>query len=185
MMSAGKINFILFIFNYFSIYQLYNVNFLDVSFEKYFLLKKVNAGKFISASPDLVLSVFHKQVHLSKWWGVDRSFIQMRPGGIYLLTWQTSENGFGYVTTGTVSHYEKGKYLSIQNMSYLNPKYPILAPMQIAIKAHPQDDGTLLSVEQSGYLEGPDWDWYFAATQTAWPRAVDSIKKYLEQSKSD
>ena len=63
-------------------------------------MRFVESSVVIAKSPELVLSAFTQVDHLQKWWGVERSLIELRPGGLYSLVWKITDDAMGFVTTG-------------------------------------------------------------------------------------
>ncbi|MEZ4940492.1 MAG: SRPBCC domain-containing protein [Saprospiraceae bacterium] len=144
-------------------------------------MRQVHTTIQIQTTPGRVIRAFIDQEMLHAWWGVERSLIDPRPGGVYTLAWQISSTGFGYVTTGTIGAFRAGRKLLIENMVYLNPERPILGPMHLSISAQEVAGQTRLTILQGGYQNGPDWDWYYQAVLEAWPVAAQHLKAYLEQ----
>ena len=87
----------------------------------------------------------------------------------------------GFVTTGIVKEYIPGCQLKIVNIVYFNPQRPVLGPMELMVLTTPEEVGTTLTVVQSGYQNGPDWDEYYNAVKEAWPSVVLNVKDYLEK----
>lgn len=144
-------------------------------------MRQVQTTIQILATPHRVIQALLDQDMLHAWWGVERSLIEPRPGGIYTLAWQISDAGFGYVTTGVVGALEAGSKLLLENLVYLNPERPILGPMRLRFETREQAGQTELTILQDGYREGPHWDWYYQAVLGAWPVAAQHLKAYLEQ----
>ncbi|MCO6490300.1 MAG: SRPBCC domain-containing protein [Phaeodactylibacter sp.] len=145
-------------------------------------MKKVEATIAIEAPPAKAIEAFIIQEHLRGWWGVERSLVEPADGGAYTLAWKISDEGFGYVSSGVVEHYEPGKELRIGHMIYLNPLRNILGPMSLTIRATGKKAGPArLYVCQEGYQEGGDWDWYYQSVVQGWPYALNSLKAYLEK----
>ena len=145
-------------------------------------MKRVEATVDLALSPKDVLDIFIKEEHLRAWWGVDRSLIDLRQGGTYSLVWQSKENCFDYATTGVISDYLPACQLHIENMIYINPIRKILGPMELFVMVTPEDNFTQLTVIQTGYQSGPDWDWYYEAVKKAWPAALHQAKHYLDST---
>jgi uncharacterized protein YndB with AHSA1/START domain len=143
-------------------------------------MRSVEALVIIRAKPIEVINAFVDHEHLKAWWGVERSLVEARPGGVWALAWEISEAGMKYVSSGTLHDYEAGEYLRIDNLVYLNPERQILGPLTLEIFADEIRDGTKVRVIQSGYQSGNDWDWYYDAVVQAWPYALELLKKYLE-----
>lgn len=144
-------------------------------------MKLVEASIDLDFTPQEVLDLFIKPEHLKAWWGVDRSLIDLRHGGLYSLVWQNKEKCIEYVSSGIIDEYLPACQLKIKNLVYINPQRPILGPMQLLVMTTPVGNhSTQLTVVQSGYQEGSDWDWLYKAVLQAWPEVLLQIKKYLQ-----
>ena len=144
------------------------------------MMRKVEASISINRSPALVLSVFTEYHHLSIWWNVEKALIDLRKGGLYALVWGISGKGMNYVSTGIIGEYLQACQLRIDQLVYFNPERPILGPMELLIMTTPENGKTTLSIIQSGYQHGKDWDWYYDAVKQAWPQTILKIKEYVE-----
>jgi uncharacterized protein YndB with AHSA1/START domain len=146
-------------------------------------MKKVEASIDVDTSPQLAMDAFILPQHLQGWWGVERSFIELKPGGLYSLAWQISGTGIKYISTGVISAYQAGKKLQIDKLVYFNPDKPILGPLELTFEVEPTGSGTKISVCQAGYQEGEHWQWYYEAVVQAWPMVLKELKLYLEKLK--
>ena len=117
---------------------------------------------------------------LNGWWGVEKALVEKREGGVYALVWDISESGFRYVATGIIKSYKADAILEIENYTYLNLNMPIMGPMGLIIEAIVKNNQTELTITQTGYQSGGDWDWYYDAVKQAWPDVLASLKEYLE-----
>ena len=144
-------------------------------------MRFVQSSVVITKPPELVLSAFTEINHLKNWWGVERSFIELKRGGLYSLVWKISGDTMGFVTTGIIAEYLPACQLKIENLIYFNPQRPVLGPMELMVLTTPEEIGTTLTVVQRGYKNGPDWDWYYNVVKDAWPAVVLRIKDYLER----
>ncbi|MBL7738341.1 MAG: SRPBCC domain-containing protein [Chitinophagaceae bacterium] len=135
----------------------------------------VPSGKAILAFTDPIL--------LKGWWGVEKSLIELKTGGIYTLAWAVSEQGIRYVSTGIVKEYDPSTILHIEKYIYLNTERPFLGPQELSINAQESNGGCRLQVTQGPYPEttGTDWDWYYDAVKEAWPGVLIGLKKFLEE----
>ncbi|TRX60608.1 SRPBCC domain-containing protein [Fulvivirga sp. M361] len=143
-------------------------------------MRKVDAAIDIHTSPERVISAFTEPGMLRDWWGVERTLIDKKVGGIYMLTWNVSDKGFGYVSTGIIKAYRSNEELIIENFAYLNPEKSILGPMSLIVKVKQKDSISEVYLCQDGYQSGGDWDWYYEAVRQAWPDMMQVLKKYLE-----
>lgn len=142
-------------------------------------MRSVQSEIYVSTSPLLTLEAFTDIKHLSNWWQVNKTCIDLKEGGLYTLAWQEDDYSLTFVSTGVISKYVPGESLSIANMVYINPEISILGPMQLDINVRQEADDTIIRVSQSGYGEGVDWDWYYEAVQQGWPMALQQLKNYL------
>jgi uncharacterized protein YndB with AHSA1/START domain len=148
-------------------------------------MRLVAASIEINARPEKILPAFLNQEHLKVWWGVERSLIEPKAGGVYTLAWNISEQGIKFISTGVIEELIPGEYLMIKNFVYLNPEKKILGPMELEIDLIETGDNlTKVGVIQSGYKYGGDWDWYYDAVVKAWPQTLELLKNYLEKTAS-
>ena len=145
-------------------------------------MRKLDFKIDIHAEPQIVLRAFIDESMLRNWWNVERSLIQPRNNGLYILAWKISESGFGYITSGRINTYNPGSLLLIDKVCYMNPERPLLGPMRIRIRVKPSQGMTRLMIRQSGYGKGMDWDWYFLAVKEAWPAVLVQLKGLLEEN---
>ncbi len=144
-------------------------------------MKKVEVRTLINTEPENIIKAFTELEMLRDWWNVEKILIQKKEGGLYTLTWNVTENGIGYVSTGVIRSYDPKRELIISDFVYLNPERPFLGPMGLKIQVKPTDGASELYLCQDGYQEGEDWDWYYEAVKIAWPVVIETLKKYLER----
>ena len=134
--------------------------------------------------PNLCIAAFTEPAHLSAWWGVSKSLVELKSGGIYSLAWLHDEFSFGYISSGLVRSYRAGHHLILDRLIYLNPGIAILGPMSLDIRITSDGNTDWLRIIQSGYQEGSDWDWYFEAVRIGWPKALGLLEDYLMKLES-
>lgn len=136
----------------------------------------------IRTTPGKVLEAFLRHEHLKAWWGVARSLVEPKAGGLYTLAWDVSPNGMKYISSGIISELIPAEYLMIKNYVYLNPEKQILGPMELEVDLLATEQNTTkVGVVQSGYQYGSDWDWYYNTVLEAWPATLELLKNYLEK----
>jgi len=145
-------------------------------------MKKVEAKIDIQSTAEKVMSAFIDPKMLNGWWGVEKHLIELKNGGIYSLAWNVSKDGIGFVSTGIIKEYIPNEKLMIENFVYLNPEKSILGPMSLIISTRSENDRTELHICQDGYQSGEDWDWYYNAVLDAWPKALETIKGFIENT---
>jgi uncharacterized protein YndB with AHSA1/START domain len=133
------------------------------------------AGKIIQAFTDPSM--------LKGWWGVEKSLIELKTGGIYTIGWGVSEQGMKYISTGVIKEYVAGKKLHIGDYMYLSSERPFIGPVNLFIEASATTNGTTLYLQQGPYPEGrgQDWEWYYEVVNEAWPKVLLTLKNYLEK----
>lgn len=148
-------------------------------------MRKVESEIIIEASVSAVFNAFVDFQMLKDWWGVERCLIGEKAGGVYSLVWDISESGFKYVFSGRIKNYLQDEFLEIGDVVYFNPEKPLLGPMSLSVKTERANiNSTKLTLVQDGYGDGEHWDWYYEAVKDAWPKALHSLKEYLEKSKN-
>jgi uncharacterized protein YndB with AHSA1/START domain len=128
-----------------------------------------------------VLHAFLDVEKLRGWWGNQQGFVEARPGGMWVVTWDVPVEGFGYVAlTGTIRSLEAGKRLEIENLAYLNKNRAILGPMSLTVSVTEREGTSHVVVRQAGYQSGGDWDWYYQLVVENWPAALTRLRQFLE-----
>ena len=144
-------------------------------------MKKVEVTEIVQTKADRIIRAFIDPAMLRDWCKVERTLIDARPGGLYIVGWNIGENGFGYLSTGIIQEYDPSGALVIDNYTYFNPQKQFLGPMTLTVKAIPKGRGAAeMYICQDGYRSGSDWDWYYEAVKGAWPMVAKQIRKYLE-----
>jgi uncharacterized protein YndB with AHSA1/START domain len=145
-------------------------------------MRNVECEIEIDAAPEKVLDAFLQQDRLSGWWSVERSFIEAKTGGSYILLWGVSDSGVKYMNTGIIESIHPSDHLHISNWMYVNPEKQILGPQHLKIDVAPSAGGSLLKLTQGDYPEnaGKDWEWYYEVVRDAWPFVLKELKAYLE-----
>lgn len=133
-------------------------------------MREVQAEIVIAATPESTLEAFVSVPAMCQWWGAARGIVEKSPGGVWALVWAVSEAGSRYAMTGMVKAFRPGQLLYLEKVLYFSPERPILGPMEITVRVERGEGGTRLLARQTGYGDGPDWDWYYEAVLEAWPR---------------
>lgn len=147
-------------------------------------MKTAEARFSTKATAHKVIQAFTDPQHLQKWWAVERSLIDKNVGGLYCLAWAISDKGFGFISSGVIQEYQPDSLLVIGQLAYFNPEKPILGPMQLRLEAREIEGITQVHICQSGFQEGPEWDWYYEAVKNGWTGVGEILKAYLEQEAS-
>ena len=144
-------------------------------------MKRVETIIQIQCGTEKVIKAFTDGENLNEWWGVERALVDKRPGGIYALAWEISEDGIKYISSGIIRDYLPDYLIHIEKMMYFNPARQILGPMELIVHASPKDGGSEVTITHMGYQSGEDWDWYYEAVKEAWPKAAQTLKVFLEK----
>lgn len=145
-------------------------------------MRSVQAQIEIQASPLRIIQAFLDAEDLRRWWGVARSLVQQKPGGLWVLAWEVTTSGMKYVTSGIIETIHADGYLKITHLVYLHPEKHILGPMELEINVQAiSPTNSIIRAEQTGYLFGGDWDWYYEAAAQGFPHSLNLLKTYLER----
>ncbi|MGE5106871.1 MAG: SRPBCC family protein [Sphingobacteriales bacterium] len=145
-------------------------------------MRSVQAQIEIKASPLRIIQAFLDAEDLRRWWGVARSLVQQKPGGLWVMAWEVTTSGMKYVTSGVIETIHADGYLKITHLVYLHPQKHILGPMEMEITVQAiSEKSSIIRVEQSGYLHGGDWDWYYESSNEGFAYTLNLLKEYLER----
>jgi uncharacterized protein YndB with AHSA1/START domain len=146
------------------------------------MARSVEVSLFVRTTPERILDAFLRPEALGAWWGVERTLVEPRNGGVYALVWGVSASGIKYISSGRIASFEPSMHLHIDTLVYFNPEHPPLGPMRLDLDVTIEGNGSRLHLVQDGYESGEDWDWYYAAVHEAWPKVLENLKRYLEES---
>lgn len=62
-------------------------------------MRNVECTIEINTSPEKIIQSFTDADMLKGWWGVEKSYIELKTGGIYTIGWGISEQGIKYIST--------------------------------------------------------------------------------------
>ena len=149
----------------------------------------------IQASPVLVLAAFFDPRALGAWWEVTTSVATPRALGAYALEWSDSGQAdevfgrLGGVFHGTVIDFQPGRGFFVADAYWLPPESDPVGPMAMEVTCTPADEpagraaapqATLLRVVQRGLDDSPRWQRYYEVLNAGWPRALETMRDYLE-----
>jgi uncharacterized protein YndB with AHSA1/START domain len=145
-------------------------------------MRNVEANIETNVSAEKVILAFTDAELLRGWWGVEKTLIELKPGGVYTLAWAISGQGIKYISTGIIKEYDPYGLMHIEKYSYLNPERSFLGPQELTVKAIANGNGSRVYLTQGLYPENTnaDWDWFYEAVVNAWPQVLQSLKKFLE-----
>jgi hypothetical protein len=145
-------------------------------------MREVSASVVTCAGPDRALNAFLDPGSLRSWWAVERALVEPREGGVWCLAWDVTPVGLGHVVAAVVDTLAPSRYLLLDHFVYLEPGHRLLGPMTLEVCVDPLNGGSEVEVCQGGYGYGRDWDWYYWSVQEAWPRALSSLKAFLDEA---
>lgn len=136
----------------------------------------------IAAPAGRVVQAFLEVDAMRRWWGVASGLVIPRAGGVWSCSWDVSVDGFGFVVlAGRIQHLQPETLLDIDNLVYLNRHRAVLGPMTLSLQVHEHRGESRVTVVQGDYGTGEDWDWYFGLVQENWPKALESLRLWLER----
>jgi uncharacterized protein YndB with AHSA1/START domain len=149
-------------------------------------MRTVDCTIEIKAVPERIIQAFTDEVMLKVWWGVEKSIVQLKEGGIYTLGWGISDSGVKYISTGIIKKIDTGARLHIGDYMYLSAERPFLGPLNLFVETEKTAEGTMLHLQQGPYPQnsGEHWDWYYDAVEKAWPAVLLALKQFLEKEKT-
>jgi hypothetical protein len=74
-----------------------------------------------------------------------KNLIQKKVGGLYKITWNITEKGLDYVSTGIIKKYDPKRELVVTDFVYINPEKTFLGPMTLTVNA--KDNNRVLTEE--------------------------------------
>lgn len=145
------------------------------------LKRKVETSIIIESKPEKIIAAFTEFEMLKDWWNVERSLVDKRRGGTYMLLWGIKDKGIEYISLGIIEEYEPKVILKIKNFVYVCPDRPVLGNMTLEVRVEKRKGQSKVHLCQAGYQNGMHWDWYYSAVSKVWPEMLHVLKQYLEK----
>ena len=84
---------------------------------------------------------------------------------------------------GTIEDYEPGVRLVVGSLVFGTPEGDEFGPMRLTVDFQEVPDGTLVTVTQEGFGEGPAWDDYVNQLGAGWERMLSDLMGWLEEGR--
>lgn len=137
----------------------------------------------INKTPKEILEALLSINHLKEWWGISDGYIEAKDGGLYTLIWNLQNQGIQYVSTGRIRYYDRRTLLHLEDLLYIKAEDSIiLGPFTVNYDIAAHQQYSILSVKQGGFTKEPKHEWYWEAARDGWPKALVSLKTYLEST---
>jgi uncharacterized protein YndB with AHSA1/START domain len=145
----------------------------------------------VIATPARVMWAFFDPAALASWWQTARSVTVPRVLGPYAIEWSPTEfkdemlGRLGGTFHGTVMDYKAGREFFVAEAYWLPPDGDPIGPMALEVSFEAQRSQnpqiTLVKVTQRAAEDGDRWRRYYEVIAPGWERALQSLKRYLEQ----
>lgn len=138
-----------------------------------------------------VLFAFLNPAAIRDWWGARNVVVQPRPGGLFLVEWESGHDGqdpqlgpLGGVLGGIVDSAQAGHYVNFGSLYWLSPRGESFGPTRLQIdvrsKGNPRNKPTLLTLQAQAFQSGERWDRYFEVSRAGWEKTIQSLKTWCE-----
>jgi uncharacterized protein YndB with AHSA1/START domain len=140
------------------------------------------------ASKDELFDLLITPSAIRGWWGAARAIVDARQGGVWTAAWG-DEDDPDYISTATLVEFEPPRRLAMKYGQYYAKTGSL--PFKFADDAvtiftvEPKEEGSILSVEQTGFPSDPIADEFYAACETGWKNTFDGIRKYLGKNRPE
>ena len=143
----------------------------------------------IQAPPARVMAAFFNEHDLKTWWQVTRSFTVQRTLGTYAVEWEPTDfkddvlGRLGGAFHGTIIDFRPNAAFFLAEAFWQPPDGDPIGPMALEVQARPHGNGrsTMLTVRQSGEIDGPRWERYFQIMSRGWDGALQEMKDYMDR----
>jgi uncharacterized protein YndB with AHSA1/START domain len=133
--------------------------------------RAVNHQYFIRASPDSVFRAISDPHWLTRWL-CNRAEISPKKGGTYLLGWTD-----GPTHTGTIVDFREGRRVAF---AWTWPGVELQGTV-LSLSVEAKEDGTVLTVEHSGFPRLEEWTDLYGGAEWGWTYFALNLKSVLEK----
>jgi uncharacterized protein YndB with AHSA1/START domain len=118
---------------------------------------------------------------ICSWWGASQAIVIPEQGGLWIATWGSNNDRPDYITAAQIGVFNPPSRLVLTNFKYHSSSGPLPFKAEFAVEFAllPADNGSLLTVVQSGFPLDAVADAHLAACQKGWKATFDGIKRFL------
>jgi uncharacterized protein YndB with AHSA1/START domain len=131
--------------------------------------RTITAEMRTAASPQAAYDAWADPARLAQWF-VDRASGEVHAGGAMTWVWEA----FGMEVRYDVVEVQPGRRLVLRAPPHVAP------PGVIEITIRREQGETVLTIVNSGFLDGPEWDELVEGVRSGWTLALAVLKEYLE-----
>ncbi len=147
----------------------------------------LDVSTFVAAPPSIVMRAFFDRQALGAWWQVAHAVTTPRPLGPYVIEWPPTEfrddvlGRLGGVFRGTIMQFHATQGFFVADAYWLPPDGDPIGPMALHVTVRPEQNGTQLTVTQTGFEDSDRWRRYYEVVAVGWERALAGLKALLEK----
>ncbi len=145
----------------------------------------------VQATSMQVLFAFLDVDAIKAWWGARNAVIEARPGGLFVVEWETGLGGedellgpLGGTLAGVLDRSQAGHFVHFGSLHWLSPRGEVFGPTRLAVhvrsKGDPRAAPALLEITSSAYGTGERWERYFEHSRRGWEKTVVALKTWCE-----
>jgi len=117
-------------------------------------------------------------------WLADGAVIGRRPGGNWGLGWYAHpETDAGYSSIGQFEVFDPGRRFVVSNLVFSTPEGESFGPMRLVVEFEKLQEGTCVTVTQSGFEESAAGVAYRDRLGPDWERMLGDLKGWLEEGR--
>lgn len=117
-------------------------------------------------------------------WLADGAVIGQRPGGNWGLGWYAGpDSDAGYSSIGQFEVFDPGRRFVVSNLMFSTPEGESLGPMRLVVEFEKLQEGTCVTVVQSGFEETAAGAGYRDRLGPGWDRMLLDLKGWLEEGR--
>lgn len=134
--------------------------------------------------PSEVFAALITPSQLRGWWSVSRAIVIPQAGGIWCATWGDDEDTPDYISSATIKVFEPDRKLVLSDYQYVSPEggLPFEADFKTTFEIQSHNDGSEMTITQTGFPADPSADDYYAGCETGWKQSLDALEQFLNAS---
>ncbi|HEX7616966.1 MAG TPA: SRPBCC domain-containing protein [Thermoanaerobaculia bacterium] len=143
----------------------------------------VTRDVLVRVSPERAFDAFVELSDVLAWLA-DGAVIGKRPGGNWGLGWYADpDSDAGYSSIGQFEVFDPGRRFVVSNLMFSTPEGDSLGPMRLVVEFEKLQEGTCVTVTQSGFEESAAGAAYRDQIGPGWERMLSDLKIWLEQGR--
>ena len=148
------------------------------------MLRQINDQIHVEADPETIFGALITPSSIQNWWSANSAIVLAERDGRWMASWGDDLDRPDYLVAAAITEYQPFSRLVFSDYRYFSKDGPLPFEFDTTVEhtIHPDQNGSLLTVMQSGFPSTPESEEFFQGCVRGWRTTLESLKSYVESS---